>query len=152
MKDNTRFADGRKFFLSKALIVEGSEDRNFIINFLRHLGIDKKIYVHEVGGSGNLASNEERSLKLAAEQYDFKKNVKILAILFDGDAKKKQVLDEIRKSILKINDNFEELRFYLSDDLNLIDCDFQLPKKRKQKDFEKRSFCFLFKKILKRDF
>ncbi len=151
MKENTQFAKGEKFFLPKALIVEGPEDRKFFISLLQRLKIKDKIYVHEIGGEGNLASEDNRSLKLAASTEAFKKNVKHLVILLDGDGKKQKVFDKIKNKILEINENFSELGFYLSKDSNQIK-DFQLPKKRIQKALEIKTFLFLFEENLEKEF
>ena len=90
MKKNTE-TKPESFFSSKAVIVEGREDRDFILNFLRKLEIDDQIYVHEIGGN-NLRDESEKSLKLAASSSEFKQNVRHLAIIFDGDGKESKTL------------------------------------------------------------
>jgi len=134
-----------RFSLPKALIVEGIEDREFIVNFLRHLTIDKQIYVHEIGGNGNLISEDERSLSLATKSPEFRRNVRHLAILFDGDDKKEVAVNLILTKIRKINSGSEEFEILLSSEISKI-----VEKKEFETDsvFKVKAFLFLFEKNL----
>jgi len=133
-----------RFALARALIVEGHEDKNFILNFLRKLKINDKIYIHEIGGN-NLIDLSEKSLRLAAKSSEFKKNVKHLAIIFDGDGNKMTTVTRIKKEITQINSEFEQLEFYLCDKINEISHDVKL---KNEKSSEIKTFLFLFEKNL----
>lgn len=134
-----------RFETTKALIVEGSDDKHFITNFLKHLKIQEKIYVHEVGGDGNLASETEKSLLEAARDSIFKANVKQLAILFDGDGDQSKKFRKIRSDISKINKKFSELELIVCDDFNEVNQALLTPN---EKAFEIKTFIFLFEKNL----
>jgi hypothetical protein len=146
---HTQSKNIERFSLPKTLIVEGSEDHKFALEFLRHLKINDKIYVHPVGGNSGLTNKTNDSLMLSAETPQFKRSVKHLAILFDGDGDKEKAFDRIKKEILKINSDFEELNFLTSPNLNYIDNDLIMPG---HKGFEIPTFIFLFEKNLEHTF
>ncbi|NBV07292.1 MAG: hypothetical protein EBS06_08700 [Proteobacteria bacterium] len=137
-----------KFFSSKTIIVEGREDKEFILNFLRKLKIDDQIYLHEIGGN-NLRDESEKSLKLAASSSEFKQNVKHLAIIFDGDGDKSKTFKKVREELCKINLEFEQLEFYLCDKINEINQSLTL---KNEKFLEIKTFLFLFEKNLEEAF
>ena len=143
MKKNTE-TKPESFFSSKAVIVEGREDRNFILNFLRKLKIDDQIYVHEIGGN-NLRDESKKSLKLAASSSNFKQKVRHLAIIFDGDGNKSKTLQRVSAELSEINLKFEQLEFFLCDKVNEVNHNLDLKNK---KLFEIKTFLFLFEKNL----
>lgn len=134
-----------RFSLPKALIVEGAEDKDFILNFLRHLKINDQIYVHEIGGNGGLVSDDERSLSLATRSPEFRKNVRHLAILFDGDGKKEEVAKKVRNKIEEINAGSKEFGLLLAPKQNKIVQDLKF---KNNVVFEIKAFLFLFEKNL----
>ena len=143
MKKNTE-TKPESFFSSKAVIVEGREDRDFIINFLRELKINDQIYVHEIGGN-NLRDESEKSLKLAASSSEFKQNVRHLAIIFDGDGDKSKAFRRVSAELSEINLEFEQLEFFLCDKVNEVNHNLDLKNK---KPFEIKTSLFLFEKNL----
>lgn len=144
----------KRFSTTKTLLVEGQDDKNFIESFLHNLakdnpGIDRTIYIHQIGGNGNIASSDEKSLLLAAEDPAFKINVKHLAILFDGDGNQDKAFKRVEKDISKINEKFQQLEFFLSDKINQID---QNLKTSDNKEFNVKTFIFLFEEDLENAF
>jgi hypothetical protein len=130
-----------KFSLPLALITEGLEDEGFGICFLRHLQISDQIYVENVVGNKNL--------RFAVESSEFKRNVKNVAIVFDGDGQKEKRFEEIKKQINEINARFEDVKLIVSNKLNEINSDLELEGK---KAVEIRVFVFLFEKNLEYEF
>ncbi len=143
--DSISTKEVERFSLPKSLIVEGSDDKNFIINFLKFLKIDNKIYIHEVGGNGNLGSKTEKSLLIAAKTPAFKNNVKNLAILFDGDVDENKALRKILSDIVKINNESPNSQFVVSNKINQIDLEF---KTSEEGSGEIKTFVFIFKNNL----
>lgn len=100
------------FQFKHAILVEGKDDLEFIVSFLKKLKIDDKIYVHEVGGKSGILGSDDRSLKMCTKVSYFKKNVKNLAIIFDEDGEKKR-LKEIIKDLEKLNKESEDINFVI---------------------------------------
>ena len=91
-----------RFQFNNAILVEGKDDLEFIVSFLKKLEIDDKIYVHEVGGNKGILGVDQRSLHNSIKDSNFKKYVKNLAIIFDGDGKKDK-FKEIVKDLEQLN-------------------------------------------------
>jgi hypothetical protein len=101
-----------KFQFNNAILVEGKDDLEFIVSFLKKLKIDDKIYVHEVGGNKGILGIDERSLRTCIKDSNFKKNVRNLAIIFDGDGKKNK-FKEIVRELEQLNQENEDINFII---------------------------------------
>lgn len=100
------------FQYKHTILVEGRDDLEFIVSFLKKLEIDDKIHVHEVGGISGIFGSSDKSLKMIIKDSNFKKNVRNLAIIFDEDAKKNR-LKEIIKDIEKLNKENDDINFVI---------------------------------------
>jgi len=101
-----------RFQSKHAILVEGRDDLEFIVSFLKKLEIDDKIYVHEVGGISGIFGSDDRSLKMIIKHSHFKKNVRNLAIIFDEDGKKNR-FEKIIKDIEKLNKENDDINFII---------------------------------------
>jgi len=101
-----------RFCHPHAIFVEGKDDLEFIVSFLKKLEIDDKIYVHEVGGKSGIFGSSDKSLKMIIKDSNFKKNVRNLAIIFDEDGKKDR-FKEIIKDIEKLNKENDDINFMI---------------------------------------
>ena len=101
-----------RFQFNNAILVEGKDDLEFIVSFLKKLEIDDKIYVHEVGGNKGILGVDQRSLHNSIKDSNFKKYVKNLAIIFDGDGKKDK-FKEIVKDLEQLNKKNEDINFII---------------------------------------
>ena len=101
-----------RFQSKHAILVEGRDDLEFIVSFLKKLEIDDKIYVHEVGGISGIFGSDDRSLKMIIKDSNFKKNVRNLAIIFDEDGEKNR-FKEIIKDIEKLNKENNDINFII---------------------------------------
>lgn len=100
------------FQFKHTILVEGKDDLEFIVSFLKKLEIDDKIYVHEVGGKSGIFGSGDKSLKMIIKDSNFKKNVRNLAIIFDEDGKKDR-FKEIIKDIEKLNKENDDINFMI---------------------------------------
>ena len=100
------------FQFKHAILVEGKDDLEFIVSFLKKMEIDDKIYVHEVGGKSGIFGSGVESLKMLIKDGNFKKNVRNLAIIFDEDGEKNRH-KEIIKDIEKLNKENEDINFVI---------------------------------------
>lgn len=101
-----------KFQFNNAILVEGKDDLEFIVSFLKKLKIDDKIYVHEVGGISGIFGSGDKSLKMIIKDSNFKKNVRNLAIIFDEDGEKNR-FKEIIRDIEKLNKENDDINFVI---------------------------------------
>lgn len=100
------------FQYKHAILVEGKDDLEFIVSFLKKLEIDDKIYVHEVGGISGIFGSGDKSLRMIIKDSNFKKNVRNLAIIFDEDGEKNR-FKEIIKDIEKLNKENNDINFII---------------------------------------
>ena len=108
-----------KFQFNNAILVEGKDDLEFVVSFLKKLKIDDKIYVHEVGGISGIFGSSDKSLKMIIKDSNFKKNVRNLAIIFDEDGEKNR-FKEIIRDIEKLNKENDDINFViLNGDISL---------------------------------
>jgi hypothetical protein len=108
-----------RFQYPNLILVEGKDDLEFIVSFLKKLNIDDKIYVHEVGGNKGILGIDERSLRTSIKDSNFKKNVRNLAIIFDGDGKKNK-FNEIIKELKQLNQENDDVNFIIPEVENEI--------------------------------
>ncbi len=88
-----------RFFSSYSIFVEGKDDLEFIVAFLRKIKLDDKIYVHEIGGDGQLFNK----MKDVIKEKEFEKNVRKLLIFFDSDNNQEKKFKDICKKLTEIN-------------------------------------------------
>jgi hypothetical protein len=112
MKNSSKSPKHDLFQFKHAILVEGKDDLEFIVSFLKKLEIDDKIYVHEVGGKSGIFGSGVKSLKMLIKDGNFKKNVRNLAIIFDEDGEKNRH-KEIIKDIEKLNKENEDINFVI---------------------------------------
>ena len=112
MKNSSKSPKPDSFQFKHAILVEGKDDLEFIVSFLKKLEIDDKIYVHEVGGKSGIFGSGVKSLKMLIKDGNFKKNVRNLAIIFDEDGEKNRY-KEIIKDIEKLSKENEDINFVI---------------------------------------
>lgn len=99
-----------RFCHPHAIFVEGKDDLEFIVSFLKKFKIDDKVYVHEIGGDKGILGIDQRSLSACIKDSNFKKNVKNLAIIFDDDGRKNKS-EKIFKDLERLNKENEDIDF-----------------------------------------
>lgn len=136
-----------RFCYSKALIVEGLDDFQFVLSLCKKLEIDQNIYIHSIGGKSNLAGedSEGKSLLNAARSSEFKDNVKHLAILVDGDGDSQKTFEDIKKATLSIGEKINELEFFLPEERSVIK---NIAQTKSNKELQIPTFAYIFEKDL----